>query len=146
MEKLVTYDSDGKMQAIDPSGNASTYTCSNGSTANIEIKEIKSKSVPMIDITDKINLYATASGGAFDHILTFNDTAKKYEGLVSGLTYGFYLPMWYLNNNASYTLYFETDTTVYTVSAMTGQSTEQKVVEHGWDDLTVTKASLLRLN
>ena len=144
MDKRVTVGSDGNLKLTDDSGNALKLNCSDGTTLNYQSITVNDAQKPVVDITSKINLYNTLSGGAFDTALS--RTGDEFRGLLSGVTYGFYLPMYYLNNNATYTLYFQTKTHIYTVSAMTGKSTEIEVPAVGYEPLTVTKTSLLRLN
>ena len=62
-------------------------------------------------------------------------------------TYGFYLPLSYLNNNGSFTIIMEAQTTVKTVSSTTGQEDEEKEIEQkAYKELTVTKTDLLDLD
>ncbi|MCR4691511.1 MAG: DUF5057 domain-containing protein [Lachnospiraceae bacterium] len=152
MDKMVTWEevkegsvTKQKLKLTTGGGDPIGYTLSDGTTRSLQSLTVENKEFPVVDITDKINLYSTTTGGAFDAALS-RSASNVYEGLLSGVTYGFYLPMFYMNDNASYTIYFEVKSKIYTVSAITGQTVVEEVPVPGYDSLTVTKASLLKLN
>lgn len=76
------------------------------------------------------------------------DNAEDMLGAVknvkSGLAYGLYLPMSYLNENASFTIYTETMTKITSVSTSGGKVVTK--TEKAYKPLNVTKADLLKLN
>lgn len=103
--------------------------------------------VPVVDISQYINTY-NVTNGSFGNLLN-KDVADGYKvkNLASMTTYGFYLPLSYLNNNGSFTIIMEAQTTVKTVSSTTGQEDEEKEIEQkAYQELTVTKTDLLDLD
>jgi len=105
----------------------------------------------VVDITDQIRLFEADSNGALTTELTRNTTTNKFEQLHSGLTYGIYLPMNYLNSCADFTIYAKVHSIFYSVSAMTGKTivtnpSDTDPQNYGVEKLRVTKTSLLRLN
>ncbi|MBR5361281.1 MAG: DUF5057 domain-containing protein, partial [Lachnospiraceae bacterium] len=138
----------GMNPARDGSGNliaGQTYRVSDGSDRAYKIINADEEGTAdaVVDVTDIIQLYETYNGATTTAVARTNG---RYEGLSSGMTYGFYLPMSYLNNNAYYTLIFEVESEIHSVSAITGEETVETVEKLGYEPLTVTKTSLLRLN
>lgn len=100
-----------------------------------------------VDISQYINTY-TVANGSFGAVIA-KDTldGNKVKNLSSMATYGFYLPLSYLNDTGAFTIIMEAQTTVKTVSSTTGQEDEEKEIEQkAYQELTVTKTDLLDLD
>ena len=74
------------------------------------------------------------------------DANGKVSNLESMTTYGFYLPLSYLNTTGEFTIYLEAQTTINSVSSITGETTTTVVPELGYQELSVTKTDLLDLD
>ena len=56
------------------------------------------------------------------------------------------MPLSYLNTTGEFTIYLEAQTTINSVSSITGETTTTVVPELGYQELTVTKTDLLDLD
>lgn len=65
------------------------------------------------------------------------------KGIKSGMAYGLYLPMSYLNTEARFTIYLEAQTKITSVSTSGGKIVTK--TEKDYQPLSVTKADLLKL-
>ena len=100
-----------------------------------------------VDISEYINTYTVANGSFGSVIAKDTLDGNKVKNLSSMATYGFYLPLSYLNDTGAFTIIMEAQTTVKTVSSTTGQEDEEKEIEQkAYQELTVTKTDLLDLD
>lgn len=121
------------------------YKVKVGST-DVELTVEIVNNVPAVDISKYINTYNVANN-VFTTVQNKDSATGKVSGLSSMTTYGFYLPLSYLNDTGSFTIIMEAQTTVNTVSATTGQITESSDIEQkAYQELTVTKTDLLDLD
>ena len=118
------------------------YTLNNGVKAHVETVN----GVSVVDISKYINTYNVANG-VFTTTLNKDGATGKVSGLSSMTTYGFYLPLSYLNENGAFKIMMEAQTTVNTVSSTTGNVTSSTDIQQkAYKELTVTKTDLLDLD
>ena len=117
-----------------------SFTLDDGSAKSVEMLDYKGASVPVVNITDKMATYGV-NNKAFTGIL--GEAQLKF--LESGVVYGFYLPLSYLENESQVTIYIKAKTRIYTVSSQTGLESVEEVPGEGVGELTVTKTDLLDL-
>ena len=120
------------------------YTLCDGTTGKVEIKQINNVKVPVVNISNKIVTYNVESE-KFSSSLG-READGSVTNLQSSATYGFYLPLSYLNNTGSFSIIMEAKTTIKTASSTTGDTTETEVPEVGYQELTITKTDLLDLD
>ncbi len=101
--------------------------------------------VSVVNISDKMTTYNIANK-AFGNVISRDPGTDKVSTLESGVVYGFYLPLSYLNDNSQVTIYIKAQTRIHSVSSQTGQETITNVPGVGISELTVTKADLLDLD
>lgn len=126
----------------------------------------ENSSIQVVDISEYINTYEVdQNNGDFatepiKRITTINENLPEeslnaqldndtemmgaIKGIKSGVAYGLYLPMSYLNDNASFTIYAETMTRITSVSTSGGKVVTK--TGKSYKPLCVTKADLLKLN
>lgn len=109
----------------------------------IEIEE--GAVVPLVDITDYLLTYQAGQTGFVSEVHP-DSTTGELSFMESGITYGFYLPMSYLNDSARFTVYVRTKTRVITQSSQGGGDIETTIPEESFAEFTVTKADLLNLD
>lgn len=107
----------------------------------VETLEYAGATVPVVKITDLMATYHV-SNKAFTTLLGTGDL----DFMESGVVYGFYLPLSYLNDNSQVTIYIKAKTRIYTKSSQTGEETVEVAPGEGVGELTVTKADLLDLD
>ena len=118
------------------------YTLNNGVKARVETVN----GVSVVDISKYINTYNVANG-VFTTTLNRDGATGKVSGLSSMTTYGFYLPLSYLNENGAFKIMMEAQTTVNTVSSTTGNVTSSTDIQQkAYQELTITKTDLLDLD
>ncbi len=139
-------DGEGFVLSDDTPGRRSVREAHNKTYEINRIDDTK----PMVDITDKIQVYERANNGRFEQPLFVNmndPNGPVYDDLSSNSYYAFYLPMSYLEGRSSYRIYMETQTRFFEVSAITNVEKEVTDVNIplGYDSLTVTKTDLIEL-
>lgn len=117
---------------------------------NLEIGE--NESIHVIDVSDLIETYKVTNNAIQADPMPRNgfmedaDGTKRacVAGIESSKLYGFYLPMDYLNSQASFAIYMEAQTTVTSITTSGDElvNTTKKV----YKPLTVVKADLLDLD
>ena len=122
-----------------------TFTLDDGTSKTVETLECAGASIPVVNISDRMTTY-NVSDNVFASEISRDATTGKISFLESGVTYGFYLPLSYLNDNSQVTIYIKAKTRIYTVSSQTGKETVSEVPGEGVSELTVTKADLLDLD
>ena len=128
--------------------NRDTNTYKLDDNTSREIKSISiddTATVDVVDITDLILTYQV-SEGRFASAVTPDSTTGELSFMESGVVYGFYLPMSYLENDTRFTIYVKAKTRIYTESSQTGEETVTEIPGEGYSELTITKADLLDLN
>lgn len=120
------------------------YTLNDGTKARVEIKQIDNAEVPVVNISNKIVTYNVENEKFSSSIA--RDVDGSVTKLQSSATYGFYLPLSYLNRTGSFSIIMEAKTTIVTASSTTGDTTQTEVPELGYQELTVTKTDLLDLD
>ncbi len=113
----------------------------NGVNRTVETLEYAGATIPVVKITDLMATYHV-SNKAFTTKLGIGDL----DFMESGVVYGFYLPLSYLNDNSQVTIYIKAKTRIYTKSSQTGKETVEMAPGEGVGELTVTKADLLDLD
>ena len=119
-------------------------TLNDNSAVKVEEKVINKVTVPVVNISKVIKTYSVANNQLNTEIA--RDANGKVSNLESMTTYGFYLPLSYLNTTGEFTIYLEAQTTINSVSSITGETTTTVVPELGYQELTVTKTDLLDLD
>ncbi len=132
------------------------FTLTNGASRPVVQVNVNGESVPCVEATDLINVYNVNNGEFGSQIGLLNrtvtdatgrsDTFKVLTGLKSQVTYGFYLPMAYLKDKASFSIILESSSMLTAKSAITGADTTTTMTDSGFNALTVTKADLLDLD
>ena len=119
-------------------------TLNDNSAVKVEEKVINKVTVPVVNISKVIKTYSVANNQLNTEIA--RDANGKVSNLESMTTYGFYLPLSYLNTTGEFTIYLEAQTTINSVSSITGETTTTVVPELGYQELSVTKTDLLDLD
>ncbi len=125
--------------------DSNTYRLDNGTSRDIVTVNIDDAAVEVVDITDLLLTYQV-SEGRFANPVTPDATTGALSFMESGVVYGFYLPMTYLENDTRFTIYVKAKTRIYTQSSQTGQETVTDIPGEGYSELTITKADLLDLD
>lgn len=120
-----------------------TVRLSDGTNGTISEITVDDVAVKVVDISSKINTY-TVSNGQLKNLITTKDSLGRTSELASGTTYGLYLPLYYLNETGSFTIYMEAQTTVK--STADGTSYTEEVEKMAYQPLTITKTDLLDLD
>lgn len=120
-----------------------TVRLSDGTNGTISEITVDDVAVRVVDISSKINTY-TVSNGQLKDIITTKDSLGRTSELASGTTYGLYLPLYYLNETGSFTIYMEAQTTVKTTAD--GATYTEEIEKMAYQPLTVTKTDLLDLD
>lgn len=119
-------------------------TLNDGTTRTVDALDFGgSSSVNAVDISDKIVTYEIVNGVMSENVVGTNEE-KAAVGLQSGEAYGIYLPMDYLNNEASFTIYVQAKTRITSVS--TAGVEQETMTDLGYQSITITKADLLKLD
>lgn len=129
---------------LDGMKKGDVVTLNDNSTVEVEEKVINKVSVPVVNISKVIRTYSVANKQLNTEIA--KDASGKVSNLESMTTYGFYLPLSYLNTTGEFTIYLEAQTTINSVSSTTGETTTTVVPELGYQELTITKTDLLDLD
>lgn len=117
-----------------------SFTLDDNSTKTVEMLNYEGASVPVVNITDVMATYKVENR-ALAGMMGIGDLSFMQSGVV----YGFYLPLSYLNNESQVTLYIKAKTKIYTQSSQTGLESVEEVPGEGIGELTITKADLLDL-
>ena len=120
-----------------------TVRLSDGTNGTISEITVDDVAVKVVDISSKINTY-TVSNGQLKDLITTKDSLGRISELASGTTYGLYLPLYYLNETGSFTIYMEAQTTVK--STADGTTYTEEVEKMAYQPLTITKTDLLNLD
>lgn len=142
--KYMTVEYYLKAEGNNVNKDTNTYTLDDKTTREIQTVNINDAAVDVVNITDLIYTYQV-SGGRFANPITPSDDTGALSFMESGVVYGFYLPMSYLNTDTRFTIYVKASTRIYTQSSQTGQETVTEIPGEGYSELTVTKADLLDL-
>mgnify|MGYP000759741138 FL=1 len=129
---------------LDGMKNDDVVTLNDNSAVKVEEKVINKVTVPVVNISKVIKTYSVANNQLNTEIA--RDANGKVSNLESMTTYGFYLPLSYLNTTGEFTIYLEAQTTINSVSSITGETTTTVVPELGYQELSVTKTDLLDLD
>lgn len=127
----------------DEENNKLYYVMPDGTKLDVVSLDVNGTTVSAVDISKRVNTYATSG-------MLVSDTAMKRNedgsvgGVESGRAYGFYLPMNLLNDNASFTILVEAQTTITSIST-SGYGTNT-TTEKVYEALSVVKADLLDLD
>ncbi len=127
-----------KTKGLD-SGDA--FELDDGTKKTVETLDYEGAAIPVVNISDKMATYHV-NDKAFGGKLGVADL----KFMESGVVYGFYLPLSYLEDNSQVTIYIKAKTRTYSVSSQTGKETISEVPGEGIGELTVTKADLLDLD
>lgn len=125
------------------------FTVEDGSAKGRELEvttiNVDNIDVPVVDISNLIVTY-DVENEALKNTLP-RETDGSVTNMESAKTYGFYLPLSYLNKTGAFSIYMEAQTTIQTVSATTNEVTSSEVVPtKAYQELTVTKTDLLDLD
>ena len=114
-----------------------------GTKLDVVSLDVDGTPVSAVDISNRINTYATSGMLLSDTAMDRNKDGS-ISGVESGRAYGFYLPMNLLNDNASFTILVEAQTTITSISTSGyGINTRTKKV---YEALSVVKTDLLDLD
>lgn len=116
-----------------------------GTYLQAEYRSIEGKGTWLVDVSGRINTYPVA-GKSITATPLEKDAKDGYavHGILSGKTYGVYLPMNQLNENAYFSLIIEAKTKITTVS--TSQKEQTSETDVTYQPLYVGKMDLLDLD
>ena len=127
----------------DEENNKLYYEMPDKTKLDVVSLDVNGTPVSAVDISNRINTYATSGMLLSDTAMTKNKDGS-ISGVESGRAYGFYLPMNLLNENAGFTILVEAQTTITTIS--TSGYGKNTTTEKAYQSLSVVKADLLDLD
>lgn len=127
----------------DEENNKLYYIMPDGTKLDVVSLKVDGVTVSAVDISNRINTYATSGMLLSDTAMERNKDGS-ISGVESGRAYGFYLPMNLLNDNASFTILVEAQTTIISIST-SGYGINTRT-EKVYEPLSVVKADLLDLD
>lgn len=127
----------------DEENNKLYYIMPDGTKLDVVSLKVDGVTVSAVDISNRINTYATSGMLLSDTAMERNKDGSL-SGVESGRAYGFYLPMNLLNDNASFTILVEAQTTITSIST-SGYGINTRT-EKVYEALPVVKADLLDLD
>lgn len=127
----------------DEENNKMYYEMPDGTKLDVVSLDVNGTTVSAVDISKRIYTYKTSGTTVEDKSMNRNEDGSL-SGIESGRAYGFYLPMNLLNDNASFTILVEAQTTITSVST-SGYGTNT-TTDKAYQALSVVKADLLDLD
>ena len=119
------------------------YKMPDGTKLDVVSLDVGGTTVSAVDISKRIYTYSTSGMVVSDTAMDRNKDGSV-GGIESGRAYGFYLPMNLLNDNATFTILVEAQTTIISVS--TSGYGKNTTTEKAYQALSVVKADLLDLD